>query len=255
MSLFIGHNIIKLNSVDSTNSYAGKLLKESKVPEGTIIIAENQIEGRGQQGNKWIAEGGKDLTCSVILFPAFLPVNEQFYLTKAVACAVADFVAEVLETQDSRLKTQYSVKIKWPNDIYVNDKKIAGILIENSLRGDKINNSIIGIGININSENFEKLPNATSLKKLTGKDCDIKELMKALSTFLEARYFQLRSLKYAQLDEDYMKRLYRFKEWNTYKTNIEFQGKIVEITKDGKLVLELETGERKEFGFKEVSFI
>src|ERR1700722_11411390 len=141
-TLFVGHTIIDLDKVNSTNSYLHDLLKKKTPAEGVIVWALEQYAGRGQRGNSWLSQPGVNLTFSILLEPRFLVLADQFLLTKALALGVAEFV--------SSLAPSASVKIKWPNDIYANDCKIAGILVENILETSIIKYSIAGIGLNIN---------------------------------------------------------------------------------------------------------
>ncbi|MFI5140988.1 MAG: biotin--[acetyl-CoA-carboxylase] ligase [Bacteroidia bacterium] len=136
-TLFIGQHILELDAAESTNTYATNLIKEIQVAEGTIVFTHNQTKGRGQVGNTWQAETGKNLTFSMVLHPNFLAVEKQFYLSKITSLAVFGMLTEFLNT------SLYDIKIKWPNDILVNDKKIAGILIENILRGNFLQSSVM----------------------------------------------------------------------------------------------------------------
>src|SRR5688572_19765009 len=137
VSPIIGNNILKLDAVDSTNTYATTLLKNQKPPEGLIIQAFHQTAGRGQMGTNWHSPAGESLTFSVILTPTFLKVDQQFYLNMAVSLGVYEYLTT---------KGVAGGLIKWPNDILVQRKKLAGILIENALQGNKIQHSIIGVG-------------------------------------------------------------------------------------------------------------
>ena len=159
-----------------------------KMPiEGTVVITDKQTSGKGQRLNSWLSEPKSNLICSYILHPAFLAAKNQFSLSAAVALSVSDVVAELLVDQ--------TVQIKWPNDVLVNGKKVAGILIENMLRGSNIDCSIVGIGLNVNQTKFQDLPNATSLKLVSGVDYDIQEVLPELNAQLEKRYLQLREGK------------------------------------------------------------
>ena len=168
--LFVGQNLVTLKQVDSTNNFLKNILSNSKpVPEGTVIMAEEQYAGRGQRENKWHAEPGKNLTFSILLKPHFISAAGQFDLTRAVSMGVFEALEPILGTQ---------LKIKWPNDIYYADKKLGGMLIENILQGSQIKNSIIGIGINVNQDNFtDKAGNATSVKQILQKDYDLKNIL------------------------------------------------------------------------------
>ena len=251
-TLFVGQNIIHLKSVDSTNSYASELLRQIKLSEGSLICTFNQENGRGQRGNRWESEPNKNVAFSLILYPTFLSVEKQFLLTKISSIALADLMAESLETSDK----SYPINIKWPNDIYVNNKKIAGILIENNLRENNIQSTIIGIGINVNQLVFNSAGNATSLKLVVNKEFDLMLLIERLSEFIEARYLQLKANKLDIIDSDYLKNLYRLNEWANFNSNNQpFEGKIIGVSPIGKLRVELRTNEIKEFDLKEIAFI
>ena len=168
-------NIIVFNELDSTNNYANQLVKE-KAAQGTVVLAHYQESGRGQVGNFWESERDKNLLFSVILYPGFLEAGKQFYISKAVSLALADLLKEQLN----------DVKIKWPNDIYVGEKKIAGILIENTVKGITLDSSIVGVGLNVNQERFfSDARNPVSMKQLLKKDFDIQDILKAFLQKLE----------------------------------------------------------------------
>jgi len=203
-TLFIGHKVEILDKVDSTNLYALNLLKLNPPSEGYVIQALEQFAGRGQRGNSWLAEPGSNLTFSLILHPRFLPLNEQFWLTKVMALAIAEFVSSFLQS------LSLNVSIKWPNDIYVNDQKIAGILIENVIEQSSIKHTVAGVGININQEVFDpSVPNATSLKLLTGKDFEFEDCLNRIFISIEKFYLELRNGNYNRIDAAYHKILYR----------------------------------------------
>lgn len=201
-TLFTGHIIEKLDRVDSTNLYAHNLLKQHPPAEGYTVWALEQFAGRGQRGNQWLTEPGTNLTFSVILHPRFLPIKEQFWLTMVMALAVAEYVSFALNSLD--------VRIKWPNDIYVKDQKIAGILIENVLEQSTIKYSVAGIGLNINQEVFDpSIPNATSFKLIAGKAFKLGDCLNSLLISIEKYYLELRSNNYKKIDDAYHKLLYR----------------------------------------------
>ena len=146
-TLFVGQNLIKLSSVDSTNNFLKSLVSNSEpLPEGTVIMADDQYAGRGQQNNIWKAEPGKNLTFSVLLKPTFLPLSQQFLLNMVVSTAINNALSHFLSD---------GLSVKWPNDIYFRDQKIGGVLIENTIVGNDIKTAIIGIGINVNQQHFE----------------------------------------------------------------------------------------------------
>ncbi len=250
-TLFVGQNCIHLKSIDSTNSYASELLTHIKPIEGTLIYTFEQKNGKGQRGNVWESEPNKNVACSFVLYPAFLKISKQFLLSKIASLAVADLMAELMKSSD---KPQ-EIKIKWPNDIYVDNKKIAGILIENTLRENNIQNAVVGIGINMNQLKFNADINATSLALILDKEFDSILVIAKLCEFIEARYLQLKGNKIEFIDTEYLQRLYRLHEWHYYiSSNQLFEGKIIGISVLGKLQVLLKSTEVKEFDLKEIKF-
>lgn len=251
-TLFIGQNIIHLKSVDSTNSYASELLRQNNIPEGSLIYTFNQTNGRGQRGSSWESEPNKNITLSIVLYPSFLSADKQYLLTKITSLAVADLMAELLESSEKTGK----IRIKWPNDIYIGEKKIGGILIENTLRDNNIQSSILGIGININQVIFKTVNTSTSIALIANKQFDLKETIEKLCTFFEARYLQLKANKLTNIDFAYLQRLYRLNEWCHFIAyNEQFVGKITGVSNSGKLQILIKSGEVKEFDLKEIIFI
>ncbi|PCJ81150.1 MAG: biotin--[acetyl-CoA-carboxylase] ligase [Flavobacteriales bacterium] len=245
-TIFIGQNLIEIKSIDSTNNYAAQLSRQSVMPEGTVVAAEEQTKGRGQRGNSWESEAKKNLTFSTILYPKFLKADEQFYLTKAVSLAICDFLPTLLPVN-------LKIKIKWPNDIYIEGKKIAGILIENSVRENQIQHTIVGIGLNINQQNF-KTENTVSVSSITEKEYPVNECLEQLCSFLEVRYLKLKKNNRC-FDEEYLSSLYQCEEMKSYL----FKGektiaKIVDVTAEGLLVLEKKNSEKIYCNLKEVTF-
>jgi BirA family biotin operon repressor/biotin-[acetyl-CoA-carboxylase] ligase len=251
-TLFIGQNAIYVKSLASTNSYASELLRQMSVSEGSLIYTFEQEKGRGQRGNSWESEPNKNVTLSLVLHPSFLHPSEQFLLTKITSLAVADLMAEILDSTTN----SHRIHIKWPNDIYVNDKKIAGILIENYLRENAIQTSIVGLGINVNQAVFHTAPNAVSVFSLTHQQMDLQQCIERFCDYFEARYLQLKTNKLQKLNEDYLFYLYRLNEWNTYTTaaNQTFEGNIKGVSDIGRLQVEVISGEVKEFDLKEIVF-
>lgn len=251
-TLFIGQNVIYVKSLASTNTYASELLRQIALSEGSLIYTFEQEKGRGQRGNSWECEPNKNVTLSLVLQPHFLAPKQQFLLTKITALAVADVMAEIFRSHG----VSHQIRIKWPNDIYVNDKKIAGILIENYLRETTIQQAIVGVGINVNQEIFKHAPNATSLYSLLHATTDLQQCMNLFCECFEARYLQLKDNKLAQLDEDYLGMLYQINEWGAYRTADHqlFEGNIKGVSEIGKLQVELISGEIKEFDLKEIVF-
>lgn len=192
--------IFILESAGSSNTEAMSFAKKGDIPEGSIIWVKNQTQGRGQSNKKWFSKPSKNLTFSMIFYPDFLPIEHQFALSKMVAVSVSNVIKKCCK----------NVSIKWPNDIYVNDSKICGILIENSLNKDKINICVMGIGLNINQTEFPKnIPNPTSLKLEKGKDFNLEEMLSFLQKELKKNYNALKKLKFKHFEAPYDKILYK----------------------------------------------
>lgn len=249
-SLFIGKVANYLGSVDSTNIFASNLLSKSTPIEGTVIYTDNQYAGRGQIGSKWESAVGENIILSVILYPKFLPIQRQFKLNQVVALAVYDLLKTFVFPVDQ-------LAVKWPNDIYINDKKIGGILIENKLKGSVLDSTVVGLGLNINQSNFSpSLPNPTSLLLETGAPQDTYDMIGLFCECLEQRYLQLKAGQQETLNQDYLKVLYGYQEWRTYKvaqTETVFKGKIIGVSPEGKLQIQT-VNTTLEFYFKEVIF-
>ena len=233
-----------LNVVDSTNNEAEKHIATS--PEGSVWSAYSQTKGRGQRSNKWESEPGKNLTFSILLRPVFLKAENQFLLAKVISLGITDFLNE---------KGLQSC-IKWPNDIYVGDKKIAGILIVNHLSGEYLTATVAGIGLNINQLIFtSNAPNPTSFFIETKQGLELKSSLKQLLHAIEKRYIFLKEEKTAILENDYLARLYRFNEWHDYlQQDRKIRARIVGIRNTGELILEKDSGEVFFAAFKEISF-
>ena len=249
-TLFLGKNIIHFDSLSSTNQYAIDLLSKNKPTEGTVIITDNQYAGRGQIGSKWESEPQKNLNLSIILYPTFLLARQQFELNKAICLGVRDFVATHLTNR---------VTVKWSNDIYVGQKKICGILIQNSLMGKGISSSVVGIGININQTEFvTNPPNPTSFASETNRTYNLEELKAQLYVCIERRYLQLRNGQFQRLTVDYLRHLYRYNKVATYEriaNGERFTGMIVGITNFGQLKIQKTDDTIEQFNFKEVKFL
>jgi BirA family transcriptional regulator, biotin operon repressor / biotin---[acetyl-CoA-carboxylase] ligase len=237
---------ILLTEVESTNNYANQLILSKAAEHGTVVLAQHQKKGRGQQGNSWESEFGKNLLASFILFPQFLTAAKQFYLSKIVSLALFDFLKS--ETNE--------VSIKWPNDIYIQNKKIAGILIENSVKGMNVSSAIIGIGLNLNQENFiSEAPNPVSLKQITGKDYNSETVAGQISECFFIWYEKLHAGYFNEIDTNYYNQLFRVNEWALFsKQGIQFEAKISGIGEFGQLILEERNGVFSEYMFKEVEF-
>lgn len=247
--LFVGQNLIILKEVDSTNNFLKNTLSNSKpLPEGTVIMAESQYAGRGQQQNRWHSDAGKNLTFSILLKPSFLVISEQFDLTRAISLGVYDALYPLLGN---------GLKIKWPNDIYYNDMKLGGMLIENAIQGNQIKHSIIGIGLNINQENFpESVPNAASIKQILQRDYDLRQILSDICSHIEAWYLKLRGEQADVIRKEYLSRLYWLGENKRFRVSeLDFDGTIEGVKDNGLLVVKNNKGEKLEFNFKEITFL
>lgn len=247
-TLFIGKVFLHFPQLDSTNQRAIEYLSKNNPSEGTIISTYCQEKGRGQIGSKWESEPDKNISLSVILYPTFLEIRDQFQLSQVISLGVFDFVTKYIKD---------SIKVKWPNDIYVKNKKIAGILIQNTVASGQFQSVVAGIGININQNQFlSDAPNPTSFKLETGKNFILDDLVQDLCLSLERRYLQLRAHQSRLIQQDYLNNLYRFMEDGLFKRldGTIFSGRIVGITTQGKLRIAHDQGEEV-FGIKEISFI
>lgn len=246
-TLFKQKRIVRLDEVDSTNNFLTSKYPGRTLPEGSIVIASAQKKGRGQGQNKWHSEAGKNVTCSFVLYPEFLEPSKQFYISKTLSLAVADLVGLYTD----------KVSIKWPNDIYVNDKKIAGLLIENTLERNSIKVSVLGIGININQTVFPPtLPNPTSLAKLTKGKYDLEEILESLMEIMEYRYSMLKNGEFDVIDENYLNLLYRYKKLALFDVNGKrIAGSIEGVEPTGELIFKNEKSEIIRFGYKEIEYV
>ena len=245
--MIIGSKLLFLKNLPSTNSYAASLLREHEVAEGSVIYTNFQTAGRGQGGNKWESEENKNLLISIVLFPSMINPEDQFLLSMALSLGICDFLDQYTQ----------AISIKWPNDIYVINDKIAGILIENSIMDDLIEHTIAGIGININQTKFlSEAPNPVSLSNLTGNQYDLGDCLIKLTSALDKRYKYLISGDIDIVERDYISRLYRFNEWSSFRDmNGIFNGRILKVNNTGILVVERENGTVNEYSFKEIDFI
>ena len=229
--------VIHIDETDSTNRW----LKEHG--EGNmVVVADYQTAGRGCGSNSWESECGKNLTFSVLFHPTGISASEQFRITEVVSVALCHALQSYLYN---------NVEIKWPNDIYVDGKKICGVLIENRLHGSEIKDCIIGIGLNVNQTVFKSdAPNPVSIKQLTGKDTNLDELLMAFLDCFD------RELNSETTRFTYRKMLFRKGKDSLYKTQTScFTAKLTDVLPDGRLLLVDEGGQERTFAFKEVQFI
>ncbi|TAE42236.1 MAG: biotin--[acetyl-CoA-carboxylase] ligase [Runella slithyformis] len=244
-TLFVGKKSIYLPTCQSTNDEAALLLRQQPVEEGTLIITDHQLAGRGQRGNAWQAQAGQNLTFSIVLKPTFLTATEQFRLSVAISLGLWAGLESILPGK---------LKIKWPNDLYFSDQKLGGILIENSLQGPRLEHAIVGIGLNVNQLDFEN-PHAASLASLTHQTYDLEAVLVELLVKIEESYLLLRNGHYNQLKMRYLRNLYRYQEKHLFCQNdTTFEGIIVGVSEEGKLAVQV-NNDLKYFELKEISHL
>jgi BirA family transcriptional regulator, biotin operon repressor / biotin---[acetyl-CoA-carboxylase] ligase len=240
---------VYLPECHSTNSEADKLLKAGDFFEGTVVITSNQFAGKGQRGNTWQSDPHQNITVSIILKPNFLEVKDQFFLNIISSLAISDLL----------LDRHGDISVKWPNDILAGTKKIAGILIENTLKGNIIHSSVVGMGININQQNFMGVK-ATSLFIETAKNYTLDVLFNSLFQKFENRYLQLKNNNLEVLKAEYESRLFglgkelSFIDLRKSSSMMKFNGVIKGIDENGRMIVTHSAG-AEYFQFKEVSFL
>ncbi|TMU50517.1 biotin--[acetyl-CoA-carboxylase] ligase [Flagellimonas algicola] len=237
--------IIKLDATDSTNLYLRSLARAKNLEDYTCVVARAQEKGRGQMGTNWQSQPGKNLTFSVLKKFEALPAEQQFKINIAVSLAIYDALNKL---------NILNLKVKWPNDIMSGSDKICGILIENVLKGQAIQNSIIGIGLNVNQTEFNKLGKVASLKSILGRSLELEELLQKLLARLKFQLHDIENRTIEELLPQYAKKLFRKDKPSTFKDEKGevFMGFIRGVSHQGKLVLELEDQIFREFGLKEV---
>lgn len=240
---------ILVHSTASTNSYLSKMAM--MLPGGTVIHTPEQTAGRGQKGNTWESETGKNVIFSMLLKKPMVPIVNQFYISEAVSVAIVEVLSQYIG----------GFSIKWPNDIYHDDRKVCGILIEHSIMGASINHSILGVGINVNQVEFKSdAPNPVSLAQLLDRDVDVDDVLHRVCEAIEKRcaFDAYTNDAFDALHNEYLSLLYR-KDDKYHRFVLpegdEFGAKIVEVEPTGMLVLERENGMQERFAFKEVGFV
>lgn len=239
--------LIHINETNSTNSYLQAVCDKQEVGAFTTVLSDYQSAGRGQRGNSWESERGKNLLFSFVFFPDFLEAKRQFLLSQIISLAIK----EELDTYTNH------ISIKWPNDIYWKEKKICGMLIENNLTGKYISQSIAGIGINMNQrEFFSSAPNPVSLGKITGKRYDLMAVLNHIMQRVKAYYALLQQEKHNLIATRYQEALFRREGQHQYKdANGTFFGEILRVEPEGAFILKDEKGCERRYMFKEVKYL
>jgi BirA family biotin operon repressor/biotin-[acetyl-CoA-carboxylase] ligase len=249
-TLFIGKTPIFLPQTDSTNSYAIGLLKNVNLNEGTVVHTAFQSSGKGQRGSSWTSEPLSNLAASIILKPSFLELKNHFYLYQIAALSCFDTLSELFDTR------HFDVKIKWPNDILVNGRKICGILIENTVTGEHLKHSVIGVGMNLNQQQFSGLPNATSYKILTGESITEKQVLQSLCFHLEKNYLALKQGRFDFIRQRYLDHLYGLDQRLQFEFKSSVRQLLVKgVSLNGLLHLIDENGGNIEADVKEVKWM
>ncbi|MDX1462081.1 MAG: biotin--[acetyl-CoA-carboxylase] ligase [Marinirhabdus sp.] len=238
--------VIKLNAIDSTNSYLKELISSVDLNDKVAVIANEQLKGQGQRGATWSSEAGKSLTCSLFKRLSGLAIQEQSALTFLVSLSLLKVL---------RKYNVPDVSVKWPNDIMSRQKKLAGILIENQVKGNAVTSSVIGIGLNVNESEMGELAHATSIRIVTGQEHDIEQLFEAIATTIFDDLEANSALSIAALQRKYESELFRKDKISTFAINgTHRNGKILGVTRQGLLRVEHESGETH-YDLKEIRLL
>lgn len=242
---FLGKKILFLPECHSTNDELIGLLRSNQVSEGTVLFTHYQKKGKGQRGNAWLSEPGKNLLFSFVISPAFLPARQVYLLNIITGLAVLQLLKSCSSKQ---------VELKWPNDVYVNEKKISGILIETVLEGSLLENAIIGVGVNINQRDFY-LNTATSLYRETESEYDLEEMLESLLVHFESYYLKLKTGEWSAILHEYYQVMRWRGENRHYKAQGQvFEGEIIGIDDFGRLVVKTDNTSRS-FDVKDIEFL
>ncbi|GHB56420.1 biotin--[acetyl-CoA-carboxylase] ligase [Persicitalea jodogahamensis] len=236
-----------LPTCHSTNDIATELVRNGKLADGAVIITDEQTGGRGQHGTSWLTSRGQNFTLSVVLMPTFLSLSEHFLLSQSIALGIRNYLADFVS----------NIWIKWPNDLYINDLKVGGVLIENALQGTRIAHSVVGIGLNINQADFSSVPSGrvTSLRLETGMTFHLAEQLPRLLLELEKVYLRLRAGRSESVRIEYRQHLLGLGQKRVYSIGGQLvEGTIMGVSLTGKLRLELANGEICEFDIKEIKW-
>jgi len=239
--------IIKLDAIDSTNDFLKMLAENNTVVSGMVVQANYQTKGRGQLHNTWYSKAGKNLLFSILYEFDDLKIERRFYLNKISSIAISTVLKRYVK----------NIKIKWPNDIMSFNDKISGVLIENVFKGNLISKSIIGIGLNVNQVDFGDLKKVTSLKKELKKDFDIHFILLEIIDELHKNLQLLKDSKFQEIDKLYFKNLYRYYKPSMFYNSSKgfFMAKIIDVTQNGLLKMELDDESVCVFDLKEIQFL
>jgi BirA family transcriptional regulator, biotin operon repressor / biotin---[acetyl-CoA-carboxylase] ligase len=228
----IGQNIIYFNQVNSTNKFALELIRQNLAENGTVVLAEYQSEGKGQFGREWMSNAYENLMFSIILKHVTNVPSNPFIINKTITLSMFQCISQLLPDSD--------IKIKWPNDIYADKRKISGILVENNFSGQQLNYSIVGIGLNVNQD-FEavNMLQATSIKSKTGIEMDRPGLLKLILEMVEKNYLLLNKDS-ETVEREFNKNLMCYRQTCDFEIHNRIeQAMIVECDSSGRLVLQI----------------
>ncbi len=239
--------IIKLDAIDSTNSYLKKLLNKESLDDLTVVVCKHQTKGRGRNGNLWLNKPSLNLAFSIYKRFSDFEIDKKFMLNVISSISVYETLKKY---------NLLDLTIKWPNDIMTADKKISGILIENNIRGNRIKHSVIGIGININQSEFKNLPNATSIFIQTGKLNSVEKIAKELQEALE-KNFNLFKINESELIKNYNSLLYKKNETSNFLLDdmSKFQGNIIKVGIDGEITIRVSNNQLSKYSESEIKLI
>ena len=245
--------LLVLKQTDSTNRYLNELCNDrsAQVKELTTVLVDYQTAGKGQRGNSWEAAAGRNLLFSFVLYPVFIEARHQFVLSQIVALSIKEALDKLVS----------DVSVKWPNDIYWQEKKICGILIENDLDGHNLSRSIVGVGLNVNQEAFHSdAPNPVSLKQITGQDYERQDLLADILNRVHDYYSRLQTetpeIFRPYISARYEDALFRCSGWHFYADmRGTFLARVMRVEPDGRFVLEDKEGNLRAYLFKEVRYV
>ncbi len=241
----LNYSLINVDRTESTNTLLKEIKNTQSIDNGTIVLTNNQTNGRGQKGNEWVVKPGLNLTFSVFIEPK-IDSQKAFYLN------IISSLAVYKSLQDLNIQSE----IKWPNDILVDGKKIAGILVENQLSGKTIQNSIIGIGLNVNQLKFEKLTEVTSVALEINRKTDLKDILKQTHGYLDFYLHHLMTSNFNLLEKHYLNQLFQINQQKKYRdVNGEFLGEIMGINKNGLLIVKKEDQKTYSYDIQEIKYL
>ena len=248
-SVMLRYQIEHIPVLQSTNEYMQKLIENKDYAEGLVITTDYQEKGKGHGNNTWESQKGQNLLFSLLLKPSFIEPSGQFALTECISLALVRSLKKIIPEK--------TITIKWPNDIYIDNMKVGGILIQNTIRGNEIANTIAGIGLNVSQLTFpSELPNPISIRQVTGHEHNRDEVLQTILREIGEIYSRMPEAGYHKLmRSDYHENLYRFKEWSQFRDTGVFRAMITGVDRFGQLQLMKESGEIFSYGYKEIEYV